>query len=136
MCKPMRQWNSSLGILKQFWQNWECIESFCKILSCWHRGKGKVTHADWLVAGSISGEWKEVLMSPKYKETPGQELKFGRKVHEGKEGNQEGQSIAGHTYKTANQKLRVSFTFSCSFTFLQIPRPINSNSEISPFLPI
>lgn len=75
-------------------------------------------------------------MSPKYKETPGQELKFGRKVHEGNEGNQEGQSIAGDSYKTANQKLRVSFTFSCSLTSLQTPRPIHSNSEMSPFLPI
>ena len=36
-------------------------------------------------------------MSPKQEETPVLELKLGRKVNEGNEVNQEGQSIAGHT---------------------------------------
>lgn len=82
-------------------------------------------------------------MSPKQKETSVLELKLGRKVNEGNEVNQRDPiNCRSHwinyspTYKTPNQKRRLSFICSCFLTPLHVSSPINSNSEICLFFPV
>lgn len=60
-----RLWISSLGFQWRFWHNWEAIEPICEMLSCWHRERESLLRQIDKLAGSLPGEWKELLMRPK-----------------------------------------------------------------------